>query len=198
MSVILEEDIIQAYMSGDINEYDIVELYSEGYISDNTMELLITEDDYISEAVLDISYEMEALGEDILSRGIRNAIHALNPKRIYHKIMLNKHKSELAKAEKELGRPGDLITQGKRLSRIDYINYHINKHAAALHKNETLHAMKQAADASRCDEGKAESYYRNKAKESLRKAREHGDKIDPKGAERRKESMKTIAKANKK
>ena len=44
----------------------------------------------------------------------------------------------------------------------------------------------------------AESYYRNKAKESLRKAREHGDKIDPKGAERRKESMKTIAKANKK
>ena len=43
-----------------------------------------------------------------------------------------------------------------------------------------------------------ELYYRNKAKESLRKAREHGDKIDPKGAERRKESMKTIARANKK
>ena len=68
MSVILESDIIDAYINNEIGEYDVIDLYMEGYISDNTMDLLIDEDDYISEAALDISYEMEALEEGRLSR----------------------------------------------------------------------------------------------------------------------------------
>ena len=60
MSIILESDILDAYVSGEINEYDVIDLYSEGYISDNTMELLISEDEYISEAAEYAVSESEA------------------------------------------------------------------------------------------------------------------------------------------
>ena len=77
MSVILEEDIIQAYINNEIDEYDVLGFYQEGYISDNTMDLLIDEDDYISEAVDELAYEMEALEEGMISRGINNIRAAL-------------------------------------------------------------------------------------------------------------------------
>ena len=57
MSVILESDILDAYAYGDINEYDVIDLYMEGYISDNTMELMIDSDYYISEAADYCLYE---------------------------------------------------------------------------------------------------------------------------------------------
>ena len=60
MSIILESDILDAYVSGEINEYDVIDLYSEGYISDNTMELLISEDECISEAAEYAVSESEA------------------------------------------------------------------------------------------------------------------------------------------
>ena len=66
MSIILESDILNAYINNEINEYDVIDLYSEGYISDNTMELLISEDECISEAVTDY------MGEGVLERGINN------------------------------------------------------------------------------------------------------------------------------
>ena len=34
MSVILESDIIDAYINNEIGEYDVIDLYMEGYISD--------------------------------------------------------------------------------------------------------------------------------------------------------------------
>ena len=38
MPIILESDVIDAYINNEINEYDVINLYMEGYISDNTMD----------------------------------------------------------------------------------------------------------------------------------------------------------------
>ena len=75
MNIILESDILNAYINNEINEYDILDLYSEGYISDNTMELLISEDEYISEAASEVYNETEALEEGKISRAIRAIGH---------------------------------------------------------------------------------------------------------------------------
>ena len=91
MSVILESDILDAYINNEIGEYDVIDLYMEGYISDNTMDLLIDEDDYISEAALNISYEMEALEEGRITRGLRALGH--NIAQANRNVMLRYHQS---------------------------------------------------------------------------------------------------------
>ena len=78
MSIILEEDVLNAYISNEIDEYDVISLYQEGYISENTMQLLVNSDDYIAEAVAEIAKEMENLEEGYISRGARRIGHRLD------------------------------------------------------------------------------------------------------------------------
>ena len=106
MPIILESDVIDAYINNEINEYDVINLYMEGYISDNTMDLLIDEDDYISEAVFEVYNEMEALEEGMISRGINNIRAALTSDKnkkadLYHKNHLDALKQGKEKTAKK-------------------------------------------------------------------------------------------------
>ena len=117
MSVILESDILDAYAYGDINEYDIVNFYTEGYISDNTIDMLVDEDDYISEAAIEVyNEELDSLEEGMIKRGFNNVRAALTRDKA-KKISL------MAANAKDARRDGKQITSANYMNKARAIKF---------------------------------------------------------------------------
>lgn len=156
-NIVLESDIIEAYVNNEIDQYDIINLFDYGFISENTIEYLIDEDDYIAKAFEEAVYNLEPLEEGAFKRGLRN----MNPFKNHHLNVAKYYNRKAEDLQKKIASQGgkDYVKHAAKIH--SYLDKAV-KHSATHRAKQLVFLRKQVADSQKYNNAKAEKHYQDK------------------------------------